>query len=256
MQNRKTYERKNAYSSEDWVLCKVFKHIVFGSDNLPYDDFFDLDPFYRFVQLNPNSIIGLIESLAYNLLFSEEEVKEIFAGTFYADYDFYHEPYSEYINLVLNKYFDVSDIQVEFEKFDFAGERRHLSDEDIENIKRKKYTRRKYIISQDVENRSFFNEFSRNVQASDYIMGDVLNIVYGGTEESKSNRDDDDDGGRKKSGGRRKSKNRKKSGGRRKSGGRKKSGGRRKSGGRKKSGSKRKSKNRKKSGGRRKKSKK
>lgn len=251
LQNRKTYERKNAYSAEDWVLCKVFKRIVFGSDNdtrsglLPYDDFFDLDPFYRFVQLNPNSIIDLIESLAYND-FSEEEVKQIFVGTFYADYDIYHEPYSEYINSVLNKYFDISDIQLEFEKFDFIGER-HLSDEDIENIKRKKVIRRLYIKSQDIENPSFFNELSRNVQWSNYIMGDVLNMTYGGAEESKSNREDDDDGGKKKSGGRRKSGGKNKLGGRRKSKSRRKSGGRRKSKSRRKSSGKKKSVYRKKS---------
>lgn len=246
LQNRKTYERKNAYSAEDWVLCKVFKHIVFGIDNLPYDYFFDLDPFYRFVQLNPNSIIDLIESLAYND-FSEEEVKQIFVTTFYKDYDFYHEPYSGYINSVLNKYFDISNIGVEFEKINLD-----MSEEVIENIKQKNYTRRIYIKSQDIENPSFFGEFSRNVQEPKYIIEDVLNIAYGGggAEESKSNRGDA--GGRriKSRSKRRKSKCRKKSGGRRKSNRRKKSGGKRKSSGR------RKSKSRKKSGSRRKKSKK
>jgi len=244
LQNRETHERKKAYSAEDWVLCKVFKYIVFKGtsqfnfnrrsrfDNMPpYDYFFDLPPFYRFVQLNPNSIIDLIESLAYND-FSEEEVKQIFVTTFYKDYDYYYEPYSGYINSVLNKYFDISNIGVEFEKIDLD-----MSEEVIENIKQKKYTRRMFIKSQFIENPIVENaplsEFSRNVWGDNMVMGDILNIAYGGgAEESKSNRSDDAGGRKKKYSGRKKksgSRKKKSSGRRKKSGGRrKKSGGRRK----------------------------
>ena len=272
LQNRKTYERKNAYSAEDWVLCKVFKHIVFGSGTrsglLPYDDFFDLDPFYRFVQLNPNSIIDLIESLVYND-FSEEEVKKIFVGTFYADYDFYHEPYSEYINLVLNKYFDISDIQLEFEKIRTDEARRTAEARRADEARRAEEARRTDDARQREEEIrkslcreyiTFLNlkgikdgptmarwqrgkdrdseDFKKVIKAYKYVHQNnrCSDFKRDGSDESKRN----DSGSkikkslRKKSikkskkSKRRKSKSRKKSGGRRKSKSRKKSGGRRK----------------------------
>jgi hypothetical protein len=112
----KKKENNTISSPQDWVLRNVVKFIVFNDQNILMLSLFELEPFYRFVKLNTNSISDLINSLEANEI-SREDIKKIFVLAFYKTYNYYSEEYKEYIRLVLEEYFGPIDIEEYFNEF-------------------------------------------------------------------------------------------------------------------------------------------
>ena len=121
-------KKKTIVSAEDWVVSKIFKYLVFDTDQVlmnlfAYIDVFRLDSFETFIAFNLNSyVLSELTNSLRHLGITNEDIQKLYALAFYDK--LFPEEYRDYINSIL----DIGDINeigaLMFERYryEFSGD--------------------------------------------------------------------------------------------------------------------------------------